>query len=50
MPKSDDRVSENCKHWKKQTDTMGVCERCGVQWQYMEVGAGYKCPHFERRS
>jgi hypothetical protein len=37
-------VAANCSNWKD-----GLCERCGAQWQGMEVGADYKCPHFTRR-
>lgn len=38
-------VAINCGHWKN-----GRCGTCGVQWQGMEVGADYKCPHFVRRA
>lgn len=45
-------TARNCKNWKRYADQLGlgVCDRCGVQWQYMEVSADYKCPHFERQS
>lgn len=38
-------VALNCANWKD-----GCCQSCGVQWQNMEVGAEYKCPHFKPRS
>lgn len=38
------KVAINCRNWKD-----GSCETCGVQHQYFEVGADYKCPHFVQR-
>ena len=37
-------VAQNCANWHD-----GRCQSCGVQWQYFEVSAEFKCPHFNRR-
>lgn len=44
------RTARNCKNWTRTSDYIGTCQRCGVQWQYMEVGEDFKCPHFEERA
>ena len=36
--------ARNCKNWED-----GLCETCGVQWQYFEIGADHKCEHFSER-
>lgn len=40
-----ERVARNCVNWQA-----GICDSCGVQWQGMEVGPDYKCPHFRART
>lgn len=45
MASSKEPVAINCANWND-----GHCETCGVQWQGMEVGANYPCPHFTRRA
>lgn len=40
-----ERVSRNCANW-----TDGRCQSCGAQWQDMEVGPDFKCPHFRARA
>lgn len=37
-------VAANCEHWND-----GKCEKCGVQWQFCEVGESYRCPYFSQR-
>lgn len=37
-------IARNCAHWRD-----GRCERCGAQWQGMEVSSDFACPHFEAR-
>lgn len=50
MPK-DRRVSQNCANWKPTADPLiGICNSCGAQHQYCEVGRDYKCPHFTDRT
>lgn len=39
-----EKVALNCANWKN-----GRCEQCGVQHQYFEVSAEYKCPHFTEK-
>jgi hypothetical protein len=41
----DERVSRNCANWSN-----GRCQSCGAQWQDMEVGPDFKCPHFRART
>jgi hypothetical protein len=40
-----ERVSRNCANWSN-----GRCQSCGAQWQDMEVGPDFKCPHFRART
>jgi len=35
------RVARNCTNWLD-----GHCEKCGVQWQNMQVSAEHKCQYF----
>lgn len=37
-------IAQNCRYWSG-----GYCQRCGAQHQSCQVGADFRCPHFERR-
>jgi hypothetical protein len=44
MAHGNEPVAINCANWRD-----GRCESCGVQSQFFEVGAEFRCPHFVRR-
>lgn len=44
-----ERIARNCANWTRRDPVQGVCNSCGVQWQYCEVGSEYPCPQFASR-